>query len=498
MSKKSKSSGLASCSIGTFIRETDPELLEMFDDLCLTGAITGRPRTKGLTFLYPAKDTPIRDALVKLFNTNREDAQRALSSLILTNIFSDGEAFKAFADDIPNRLFKSVPLVSSGKQVSIGDAKDPLVIEKNEHFKPFTTKQNIAVWNIVKGATFLDDPNYPPSKGLYNKEPRRERRGGPGVAGAGETASVDLCRERRIIILKMLQEILNAEGSFESMKGSITPRVIASQFIDDLVCHLFYMETADKGDAKVQDMFRKGFTGQDYKESLDRVALVYSDCPIATFFLVFEPFKTVGSQVTGYIIPTPLLREWAVHMHTIGATIDKCSEGAPKLVKARLAIIAPGIKSVAPPKAVTDAQGPEIATLIHSAYQEIAKGTTVFAEGFVKTRFDDKPEQFGNYLQWISEVRSLVSALCGLLRTGNMSILEMYDNVATSYPGDNWEKELQFVTKDLLESGVPHKFPAMRAAMLTNFVKAAPCEIAATTINDEYRKKLAAAIAAKA
>jgi hypothetical protein len=128
---------------------------------------------------------------------------------------------------------------------------------------------------------------------------------------------------------------------------------------------------------------------------------------------------------------------------------------------------------------------------------EIAKGTTVFAEGFVKTRFDNNPIQFGNYLQWISEVRSLISVLCGMLKDGSLSIMEMYDTVGAAYPGDNWEKELQFLPKPLLDSPVPQKFPTMRKEMVANFIRSAPCARGTTTINDEYRKALSASLAGK-
>lgn len=150
------------CRIFLYIQDDlDSAFAGAISHLCLEGALSPGRRAPGITFLYP-DDAAFRSEIIdKAYSMDADAALKLINSLIIPDIVRTGEEFRK--RDIGSLAgVKLEPKAVDGNRVTL---KSGAVIEPDPGFFTLENRDNIAVWRLVSGR--------PPLEGEAYKAPRK-------------------------------------------------------------------------------------------------------------------------------------------------------------------------------------------------------------------------------------------------------------------------------------------------------------------------------------
>lgn len=164
------------CRLAKFLEQSDKDLYQAFDDLCLLGLF--RVRGRGLTFLYPADKAYRKTIIDHAYSNNPEKAVDMVKCLVLLDFLPNTTDFNSKKDDIPNSHHKKLEVESAdAKEVKLKSGHK-LVVDKT--YIPLRSGEPIAVYQLTgKGEL----PTTGTSSSMkYNNESSGNKRGG-GIQG---------------------------------------------------------------------------------------------------------------------------------------------------------------------------------------------------------------------------------------------------------------------------------------------------------------------------
>lgn len=269
------------CRIFFWLEGKDPDLAAIYREHCLEMKLHPRFDDAGVTFLYP-EDAGFREAIKKAAEDDTAEATRLLSSLVLLNFFGSAADFARLeAGTLARTKYKAAPK-GEGVELEGGATARP-----DKEFAP--TKElegRIAVW-ALKGRPALPTEPFTPVRRTRPEGdgPGARPRKPPTTGGAlGDGASaVRVAFAERVLAAAALGLPEDAPGP-----GRRPPPSGRDPFLDACVVILGALERADPG-------------------RLAAVVPLLDFCPVATFFLLVEPWKT-GE---GHLVPEAVLAEYA-------------------------------------------------------------------------------------------------------------------------------------------------------------------------------------------
>jgi hypothetical protein len=132
------------CRITKFLEQTDKDLYQALDDLCLFGLF--RTRGRGITFMYPTNKEYRKKILAHAYSNNPEKAVDMIRSLVLLDFLPTTADFKNKKDDIPNALHKKLEvLTTDSKEVNLKSGHK-LVVDKS--FITLRDGEPVAVYKL--------------------------------------------------------------------------------------------------------------------------------------------------------------------------------------------------------------------------------------------------------------------------------------------------------------------------------------------------------------
>lgn len=167
------------CRLAKFLEQSDKDLYQAFDDLCLLGLF--RVRGRGLTFLYPADKAYRKKIIDHAYSNNPEKAVEMVKCLVLLDFLPNSSDFNSKKDDIPNSHHKKLEVESAdAKEVKLKSGHK-LVVDKT--YIPLRSGEPIAVYQLTgKGEL----PTTGTSSSMkYNNESSGNKRGGYSHDGGG-------------------------------------------------------------------------------------------------------------------------------------------------------------------------------------------------------------------------------------------------------------------------------------------------------------------------
>lgn len=158
------------CRVTKFLEQTDKDLYQALDDLCLFGLF--RTRGRGVTFLYPTDKSYRKKIIDHAYSNNPEKAVDMIKALVLLDYLPSPTDFNNKKDDIPNALHKKLEVDSAdanGVKLKSGHT-----LEVDKSFAPLRAGEPVAVYKIsgkgelsLTGAASTMKYNNNKSKGGY-------------------------------------------------------------------------------------------------------------------------------------------------------------------------------------------------------------------------------------------------------------------------------------------------------------------------------------------
>lgn len=250
---------------------------------CLDNVISTPKKGSGLTFLWPEKGSLLYSKLVELMNSSPDAVAPMFRSLALPLFIDTPSKFKeATKIGIGNKAgFKMEVDKIDGDKVIFkkqNDDKEALVIIKNTSFKPLSSiADRVCVWTIVSGA--------PPTSGTPYKPPKNKIKGG-NVNESLQNFIETKCNHPSIKLIGNIRALfaqdieIKYEESIQSLKQGNTSN---TRFP-------FWYEAA------VSMLIDKVKNEKDEK-TLKIIAYHSTDCPVSTFYILFEPYKSIGVKL---------------------------------------------------------------------------------------------------------------------------------------------------------------------------------------------------------
>ena len=160
------------CRVTKFLEQTDKDLYQALDDLCLFGLF--RTRGRGVTFLYPTDKSYRKKIIDHAYSNTPEKAVDMIKALVLLDYLPSPTDFKNKKDDIPNALHKKLEVDSAdanGVKLKSGHK-----LEVDKSFAPLRAGEPVAVYKISgKGELSLTGAA---STMKYNNKSKGGYRGG--------------------------------------------------------------------------------------------------------------------------------------------------------------------------------------------------------------------------------------------------------------------------------------------------------------------------------
>lgn len=132
------------CKIANYIKQIDPELYQVFDDLCLMHLLKPARGANGVTFIYP-KEKSYRTKIVNAaYSSNPEVAIDMLKALCLQDFYPNASSFKGTVVNLLNQ--KLAIAEASDKHIKLADG---LELKSDEKFKTMGYRENMAVYTLT-------------------------------------------------------------------------------------------------------------------------------------------------------------------------------------------------------------------------------------------------------------------------------------------------------------------------------------------------------------
>lgn len=132
------------CRVTKFLEQTDKDLYQALDDLCLFGLF--RTRGRGVTFMYPTDKSYRKKIIDSAYSNTPEKAVDMIRSLVLLDYLPSPNDFKNKKDDIPNALHKKLEVdTADAKEVKLKSGHK-LVVDSS--FAPLRAGEPVAVYKL--------------------------------------------------------------------------------------------------------------------------------------------------------------------------------------------------------------------------------------------------------------------------------------------------------------------------------------------------------------
>lgn len=142
------------CRLSKYIEQTDANLFDVFDDLCVMHLLKPARGSTGITLLYPKEKAYRQKIINTAYSTNPELAVNMLKSLILQDYYPNLASFGSKATNLLNQ--KLVVESSSDKAIKLAN---DLTITPDEKFVPMGYRDNMNVYMLSgKGEIPLTNP----------------------------------------------------------------------------------------------------------------------------------------------------------------------------------------------------------------------------------------------------------------------------------------------------------------------------------------------------
>lgn len=177
-----------------YIEDCHTDLYEVIDSLGLYNSFTPR-KGCGVTFIVPHGEY-LSKLVEETYGPNPDNAINILKSLILLVTLKDTADWDKMRDDIPNLLGQKLKV----KKISPRGVllENGAVLELDSSFQTMESRQNMAVWKLVKGDIPLDGPA---SEYKYVKSMRKTKNAKP-----------DETNEDRIVYARNIEHASEREG----------------------------------------------------------------------------------------------------------------------------------------------------------------------------------------------------------------------------------------------------------------------------------------------
>jgi hypothetical protein len=177
------------CNVTKFLAQTDKDLYQAVDDLCLFRLFQTRGR--GVTFMYPIDKAYRKKIIEHTYSNNPEKAVDMIRSLVLLDFLPKTIDFNNKKDDIPNALHKKLEVVSADdKEVKLKSGHK-LVIDNN--FKTLRDGDPVAVYKL-SGKGVLPTTGTASTMKYNNIKNSRTRDGGGYMSGGGRPVEYKLAK----------------------------------------------------------------------------------------------------------------------------------------------------------------------------------------------------------------------------------------------------------------------------------------------------------------
>jgi hypothetical protein len=270
MSGKASEKSSKYCKIMFWLKEKDKDLADAFEKMCMDDSLIPRRSDYGITFIYP-DDKDYRKKIIRMANGEDEEmAIKIMGSLILVQPIHAGRDFERFKESMVSTIGLKIDYVSSDD--TSAKFEGGIELEKVE-FTPLH-HNNFDVWKIVKGEMPID--------GEIVERPRRkiQPRNVPLVEGGDDDPPV-------------------VSHYHYTMARAQIATAVEANFLN------LYMngkhELYNPYIAKVISLLH--FLSSKHREVFMTVVPIIDLDPFVTFYLLLEPYKTVGE----YLIPNEVL-----------------------------------------------------------------------------------------------------------------------------------------------------------------------------------------------
>jgi hypothetical protein len=131
------------CRLTKYIEQTDSNLYQAIEDLCIGHYFKPSRDASGVTFLYPA-DKAYRQRIINAaYSTDPDVAVNMIKSLLVHGFY---HGCKDFSGDVVNLLNQKLEIESADdKQVKLANG---LILKKDETFVPMSYRENMAVYTL--------------------------------------------------------------------------------------------------------------------------------------------------------------------------------------------------------------------------------------------------------------------------------------------------------------------------------------------------------------
>ena len=218
------------CRVTKFLQQTDKDLHQALDDLCLFGLF--RTRGRGVTFLYPVDKSYRKKIIDSAYSNTPEKAVDMIRSLVLLDYLPSPNDFKNKKDDIPNALHKKLDVVSADANEVKLKSGHKLVVDKS--FITLRSVEPVAVYKLSgKGEL--------PTTGVSSNMKYNAKTTGGYRGGLGPDKSVEIklteCVENIYAsgkhdiyktVMALIYNYVNNVRSDPDIKNIITKKICAS------------------------------------------------------------------------------------------------------------------------------------------------------------------------------------------------------------------------------------------------------------------------------
>lgn len=399
-SKASKSTKKAKrfCKIITYLRQKDPALCLLIDDLCLSGMLLPR-RTNGVTFLFPSPE--IRK---KIMDENDKDNPEVsidiIRALTLNGVFHNA---KEFSDTVTNKLFNKMKVKSADGNKVVFDGG--LTIVKADDFDVIRGRgENSAVWVVESGNVDISSSS--------NVE-----------VGAGE----DDYSDDEDLVVGGNSNVCQKDMSVRALLSSsiendfivcwrLNKCKTRNPFLDFMVCLMQHLESKSP-------------------ELADFVGSLLSPNPMCSFFIVVEPYKTKGQ----YIVNSDVFNEMLSVRYVIAQPVTKYKEFLEKYACKDSLKVLSEIDAMRI-KLTKSTGGPNLGSSVKKEYESIVSRGKV---GDVEVSFMRGRD--ASRVVWQDCLRFMVQSC-------QEKMEDIFEFVRDTHPGNDYDRECTILDSSCLKN----------------------------------------------
>jgi hypothetical protein len=400
------------CRIFLWIEAQDAQFAGAIRDLCMEGHLSPSPRLTGVTFLYPKED--LRKKIVNLtYGDGEEDPEQAikiLESLILP--VKGTTAGELESGPVGSRLGIAYRVTSASQRgVTFEAAGETFSAKPSASFKPLR-RDNIAVWELTDGQ--------PPLEGGESFSPPRPERGsGVKRGGAPSSFRAECARQ---VESRYRQAVVSGKRDTNPYLGCVV----------SLLKHL----------------------EQNQPDKLTALKPLLDRNPVASFYLIVEPYKTSGS----FMVEDDTLEAWGggeLYQDAVSEFkqfFEEPAEGAAYATERYYSAVAEARQDV------LEKNPKQLVGAVAEKYQTLCRQNKVGdVDGVLPPATLQLLEGDGTKKQWQDEMRHVIHDRFQKLHGSLLDTASDFDDVRSilqQNPGNNYQKELLIVSASMLHKNV--------------------------------------------